>query len=227
MVNNLYYHEGQLELPLRFSLTKAMSARWEAMPESVKQQYFDDFVNSIGPDPNQSIKGLEGGSTYVKLSGRFVQASRLANYYSMTVPNISSAFSFYVTVRLRKQKAVRGEVELTAEWAKLIGLEHRLEVPCAAGRIDIVMDEALLIVEAKLAGDYKHAIGQVLTYRHCLGQHYKCALLLLQDLKASRDHICEACCLRLGIDLYYYGGDGKLCAKGQQLKSTTDSHTFQ
>jgi hypothetical protein len=62
-----------------------------------------------------------------------------------------------------------------------------------------------VIVEAKLAGDWKHAIGQVLAYQFCLGaDKYDTALLLLGDCRLD---LAEQCANSLGIKVYWYNGE--------------------
>ncbi|MGB3405603.1 MAG: hypothetical protein WBA77_23175 [Microcoleaceae cyanobacterium] len=65
------------------------------------------------------------------------------------------------------------------------------EVPTLTGRIDILTPSQ--IIEVKTVRQYKHAIGQVISYSHYYPNHEKCIYLFGKVSKQQRQLIVEEC----------------------------------
>jgi hypothetical protein len=96
------------------------------------------------------------------------------------------------------------ELRLAAKWAKEYadGHSYRLEVPCAAGRIDIMLDYCQMLVEAKYSGGWKAALGQAICYRCCF-PNYKAALVLIGKPSHTRVQLIEAICKSQNVHVYW------------------------
>lgn len=96
------------------------------------------------------------------------------------------------------------ELRIAAKWAKerAQGRAYRLEVPCVAGRIDIMLDYAQELIEAKYARAWKSAIGQAICYRHCFPR-YSASLLLINKLPHETTQLLEAVCKSQDIRVYW------------------------
>lgn len=88
------------------------------------------------------------------------------------------------------------ELRFCADLARY--LEGRTEVPCEAGRIDVLTQRQ--VIEVKLARNWKHGIGQVLVYSsYFLG--YQPVLWLIGKDAKTFEPLARRHCDRLGIYL--------------------------
>lgn len=195
-------------LPFRFPISQSCLAKWDQLADEDRQALLVKFVRDSGLLYRHKHQPKLKQLVDVMMPDKLTLASEQASQYSMRLDQYASAFGLYVTLELRKGRPVRGEVELAAQWAELTGIQYKLEQQCAAGRIDILLHplgRKPIIVEAKLAGDWKHAIGQVLAYKYCLGADaYDAAVLLLGH---DRIDLAEQCANSLGIRVYWYDGN--------------------
>jgi hypothetical protein len=195
-------------IPLRFPISQSCLAKWDQLANEDKQALLARFVRDSELLYRHRHQPKLKQSVDVMVPNKFALASEQAAQHSMRLDQYASAFGLYVTLELRKGRPVRGEVELAAQWAELTGVQYRLEQPCAAGRIDILLyplGRKPVIVEAKLAGDWKHALGQVLAYKYCLGADtHDTALLLLSHDKIG---LAEQCANSLSVKVYWYDGN--------------------
>jgi len=143
--------------------------------------------------------------------------------FSSTVADYSQlsrlAFGGYVAELFGRNRHEFSELMQTAAWARASGEQYELEQRCEAGRIDVLMHRLGLIVEAKYAHSWKHALGQVLAYKFCLGRHYSAALLLLGSADKLDLRLVEDCCKSYDVHVFWhdYGQPGSLDSVRQSL----------
>lgn len=193
------------ELPFRFWLSPAMAARWRGLAHAEQQDMLSAWAEEL---PSLTLSGSGIATDQVAVRGALCFVRSTCVLCGITLADAVASFSAYATKRLRSGSAVRGELELTAEWAEATGAQRMLEVPCAAGRIDIVFPQHSLLVEAKLAGSWKHALGQALSYRYCLGKSYSAALLLLGSRvdPVYDGRLAEAVAAENKVHVFWYNG---------------------
>lgn len=196
------------ELPFRFWLSPAMAERWDKVPHEVRQRWLTDWATDEFVHDLSELAPSRSQNVQVAVTGALLFVREMCQLQSIAYHDAVSSFGVYVTRKLRKEQPVRGELELTAEWAAATSAVHTLEVPCAAGRIDIVFPQNGLLVESKIAGAWKHALGQALAYRHCLGASYGAALLLLgkRSDPAYDGKLAEAVAKVSDVDVFWYDG---------------------
>ena len=138
----------------------------------------------------------------------YVPMSPLAPANTGSRLQIGDLFAQFVTAALSKAKPINGELEVTSKWAaKFYPGIHQLEVPCAAGRVDILVPSQSLIIEAKVAKEWKHAVGQVLVYRECFkmkrGGDWAVALLLIGRPSDHDKYLITNVCNPLSIVVHW------------------------
>lgn len=192
-------------LPFRFALTPSLARKWQQLSTSQQQQLYDQFRHEGIEQVDLEAKRFTD-EAYVQ--NRFAEASEAAACLDLRLDVYALCFSHYVSKQLRKGKPVLGEVELAEQWAKSTGLRYQLEQVCAVGRIDIVFEDEYLVVEAKFADGFKHAIGQALSYRECYriakGAHWQAGVLLLGRRLDCDFRTIERICNNLNVKVFWH-----------------------
>lgn len=85
----------------------------------------------------------------------------------------------------QKERAIRDRLA-----AQIPG--SQIEVPTSSGRIDILTPSK--VIEVKNVRQYKHAIGQVVSYSHYYPKHERCVYLFGKVSEKQRRLIMKECC---------------------------------
>ena len=188
---------------MRVYTTQSVYIKWQHMCEAEHQQLWRKFLSQC--DRYDNSFGLLRTDLQ---SFTFTPQPCLIDLPAISPVHLSCRFGHYLSTAMRKHQAVRGELELAAEFANKNYPSHALEVPCAVGRIDILVPRENLIIEAKLAGSWKHAIGQALCYRECLnmdqGGQWQTAVLLLGRRDKFDFRLIESVCSKLNIQVFWH-----------------------
>lgn len=208
-------------LQFRFELTPPFAKRWTALTLSQRNDLMVEFAQC-----DQSMYSGDFGSKRTDLVVCSLTPAHDVSYDART----RRKFAQFVTHRLNANSFLHGEVAMTKQWAESSGAPFQLEVPCAVGRIDVLYDG--LIVEAKYAGEWKHALGQVLAYKACLQTDSQCALLLLGKRIDQQYQLIERCCMYVGVHVLWHDGSAASLAKAPESvksllslsKRTTEEH---
>jgi hypothetical protein len=190
---------------LRIYATKSVYAKWLQLCEAEHQQLWRKFLSQCSRYDNSYGLLRTDLDSFV-----FEPKPCLIELPDIAPVHLSCRFSQFLAGAMRKHQPVRGELELAAEFANRNYPSHALEVPCAVGRIDILVPRESLIIEAKLAGSWKHAVGQALCYRECLnsdqGGSWSTAVLLL-GLRDEFDYrLISLVCDKLDVKVFWYSG---------------------
>ena len=188
---------------IRVYVTKSTHDKWMSMCEVEHQQLWRRFLSQVDRYDNSFGMLRTDFQSFA-----FEPAPCLIDLPSISPVHLSCRFGQFLSTAMRKFKPIRGELELAAEFANKNYPSHALEVPCAVGRIDILVPRENLIIEAKLAGSWKHAIGQALCYRECLnmdqGGQWQTAVLLLGRRDDFDFRLIENICSKLSILVFWH-----------------------
>lgn len=95
------------------------------------------------------------------------------------------------------------ELDYAAKWAAATGRQHRLEVPCRVGRVDILFDSGSEVVEAKYTPGWKGALGQALAYKADLGLKHASLLLIGKPATAAEVGLIERTCAAYEVTVHW------------------------
>lgn len=189
---------------MRFYLSAAMALRWVDLGVASQTELIRQF-DALSKEGLKSLPHLG----VLNVSCR-MPIDSTHGYAQVT----QDALASFVTQRLRKTLKPDCEVIVCARWAhnaSSVLPRYRLEHVLMSGRVDLLYNG--LIVEAKVARSWKHALGQVLAYKAELAQRqngkWNTALLLIGDRASNlyNYHIIEDCCGHYDVHVFWTNVD--------------------